>query len=112
MQIYTPIHAISHEAKYLKISSHEAIHVGEDVEKWEPSYTPVQMQSSTATLENGTEFLQEVINKATLCPSNCTTGYLPPETVVVKTGHMHHSVHSSNIHNRQTVEGVQMTMDR
>ena len=51
--------------------------VGEDVEKGEPSYTPVRMQSGTATLENGTEFPQEVINKATLCPSNCTTGYLP-----------------------------------
>ena len=83
------------------------------MEKGEPSYTPVGMQSGTATRENGTEFPQEVINKTTLCPSNCTTGYLPQrDRGSEKTGHMHPSVHSNNIHNRQSVETVRMTVDR
>ena len=83
------------------------------MEKGEPSYTPVGMLSGKATLANGTEFAQEVISKTALCPSNCTTGYLPQrDRGSEKRGHTHPSVHSNHIHNRQSVETVQMTGER
>ena len=37
----------------------------------------VGMQAGAATLENSMEVPQKVDNRATLQPSNCTTGYLP-----------------------------------
>ena len=37
----------------------------------------VGMQAGTATLENSMEAPQDVKNRATLRPSNCTTKYLP-----------------------------------
>ena len=62
-------------------------------------------QAGTATLKNGMEVPQKVENRATLQPSNCTTGYLPqgykgsdPK------GQLHPIVYSSNVHNSQTME--------
>ena len=37
----------------------------------------VGMQAGAATLENSVEVPQKVEIRATLQPSNCTTGYLP-----------------------------------
>ena len=51
--------------------------VGEDAEKGEPSTLLVGMQAGAVTLENSMEVPQKVENRATLRPSNHTTGYLP-----------------------------------
>ena len=73
----------------------------------------VGMQAGTATLEKGMEFPQKVKNRATLQPSNCTTGYLPPKYKCSDLkGHPHSNVHSSNVHSRQAVEGAKMSFDR
>ena len=50
---------------------------GEDEEKGEPPYTVGGMQAGAATVENSVEIPQKVENRATLQPSNHTTGYLP-----------------------------------
>ena len=61
------------------------------------------MEAGAATVENGVEVLQEVNNRATLHPSNCTTGDLPQRYRCSETvGHLHPHVHSSNVHNSQT----------
>ena len=49
----------------------------EGVEKGYASYIVVGNASCTATLENSVKVPQKVKNRATLSPSNCTTGYLP-----------------------------------
>ena len=67
----------SHQSEWLKLTSQETTDVFEDVEKGESSYAAGVMQAGTATLENSTEVPQKVKNRATLRPSNCTTGYLP-----------------------------------
>ena len=45
--------------------------------KGNPPPLLVGMQASAATLENSMEVPQKVENRATLQPSNHTTGYLP-----------------------------------
>ena len=45
--------------------------------KGNPPILLVGMQAGAATLENSMEVPQKVENRATLHPSNCTTGYLP-----------------------------------
>ena len=65
------------------------------------------------TPENSMEIPQEVKNRATLRPSNCTIRYLPQRyRCSEKKGHMHPNVHSSIIHNSQTVEGTEMPFNR
>ena len=45
--------------------------------KGNPPTLLVGMQAGATTLENSMEVPQEDENRATLQPSNCTTGYLP-----------------------------------
>ena len=70
---------------------------GKYAEKGEPPIFLVGMQAGAATLESSMEVLQKVENRATLQPSNCTTGIYPKDTDVVKR-HVHPNVHSSNVH--------------
>ena len=73
----------------------------------------VGMQAATDTLENGVEVPQEVKNRATLKPSNCTTRYLPKRYKRCDPkGHLHPSVDSSNVHNSETMERVQVSIHR
>ena len=51
--------------------------------KGNPLTLLVGMQAGIATLENSVQVPQKVENRATLWPSNCTTGYLPKDTNVV-----------------------------
>ena len=73
----------------------------------------VGMEVGTATLENSVEVPQKVETRATLWPSNCTTGYLPPryKRGDLK-GHLHPNVYSSSVRNSQTMEKAQMPTDR
>ena len=73
----------------------------------------VGIQPGTATLENSVEVPQEVkIELPTLQPSNCTTGYLPQRYRCSEMmGDLKPSVHSSNVHNSQIVEGTTMAFD-
>ena len=71
------------------------------------------MQAGTATLENSMEVPQKVENRATLQPSNRTAGYLPQRYKCSNLkGHLHPNVYSSNVHNSQTMERAQMSIDR
>ena len=73
----------------------------------------VGMQVGTATSENSMELPQKVENRATLPPSNYTTRYLSKgyKHSDLK-GHMHPSVYSGNVHNSQTMERGQMSINR
>ena len=65
----------------------------------------VGIQTGVATRENSMEVPQNVKNRTTLQPINCTTRYLPKEykTTNLK-GHMHPDVYSSIIYNSQIME--------
>ena len=72
--------------------------------KGNPPTLLVGMQAGAATLEKY-EVPQKVGNRATLQPSNCTTGYLPQRYKCSDPkGHVHPNVYSSNVHNSQTME--------
>ena len=67
------------------------------------------MQTGAATLENSVEIPQEIKNRASLWPCDCTTGYLPQRyRCSEKNGHLYPNVYSSNGHGRQTVERTKM----
>ena len=51
--------------------------------KGNPRTLLVGMQTGAATLETSMEVPQKVENRATLRPSNCTTGYLPQRYNIV-----------------------------
>ena len=73
----------------------------------------VGMQTGTATLENCMDVPQEGKNRATLQPSNCTSGYLPQRYKCSDLkGHLHPNIYSSNVHKSQTVEGAEMPFNR
>ena len=58
-------------------------------------------------------FPQEVKNRATLRPSNCTVGDLSQRYRSSETpGHLHPDVYSSNVYNSQTVEGASVSIER
>ena len=79
----------------------------------EPFYLLVGMKAGVATLEKSMEIPQKVKNRATLQPSNYTTRYLlkGPKHSGLK-GHLHNNVYSSNVHNSQTMERTQMSINR
>ena len=71
------------------------------------------MQVGTATLEKSVEVPQRVKNRATLCPSNYTTGYLPQKYKNSNSkGYMHCYVYSSIIYNSQDMEAAQVSINR
>ena len=73
----------------------------------------VEMQDVIVTMENSREVSQDVKNRTTLLPSNCTTKNLPQRyRHGEKNGHMHPNVQSSNVHNSQTVKGAEMPFNR
>ena len=87
--------------------------VGKDVEKGDPLTLLVRMQAGTATLENSMEVPQDIKNRATLGPSDCPTRNLSQRyRCSEKKGHMHPNVHSSNVHNSQTIARAQMCINR
>ena len=72
----------------------------------------VGMQTGAATLENIMEVPQEIKNRTTLRPSNCTTRYLSKGyRYAVSKGHMRPNVYSSTIDNSQSMERAQMSID-
>ena len=81
--------------------------------KGNPLTLLVGMQGGAATLENSVEIPQEIKNRASLRPCNCTIGYLPQRyRCSEKKGHLYPNVHSSNGHNRQIVgEPRRLSMD-
>ena len=81
--------------------------------KGNPLTLLVGMQGGTATLEYSVAIPQEIKNRATLWPCNCTMRYLPQRyRCSVKKGHIYPNVHSSNGHNSQTVERAEMPFSR
>ena len=71
------------------------------------------MQAGAANLENSMEVPQKVENRVTLQLSICATGYLPQRYKCSSPkGHVHPNVYSKNVHNSQTMERVQMSIDR
>ena len=78
--------------------------------KGNPLTLLVRMQAGTAILENNVELPQEVKNRATPWPSNCTTRYLSKglEKNTDLKGHMHPDVYSSIIYNTQIMETAQV----
>ena len=73
----------------------------------------VGMQAGAAILENSMEVPQKVENRATLWPNNYTTGHLPQRYKCSDLkGHLLPNVHSSDVHNSQTMERAQMSTDR
>ena len=81
--------------------------------KGNPLTLLVEMQTGAATLENSMEVPQKAENRNTLGPSNCTTRDLPLRYKCSDPkGHLHPNVYSSNVHNSQTVERAQMSIDR
>ena len=92
-------------SEWLKLTTPETTDVGEDVEKGEPSYT-------VGRNVNWCIPTQEVKNTATPQPSNCTTRYSPQRyRCSDPKGHLHPNVYSSNVHNGQTMERAQMSID-
>ena len=72
----------------------------------------VGMHAGAATLENSMEVPQNTKNRTTLRPSNCTirhlsTGY----RYAVLKGRMYPNVYSSIIHNSQSMERAQMSIN-
>ena len=65
---------ISHQSEWLLSKSLQTINAGEDVEKWEPSYTVGGMQTSTATMENSVEIPLKTGNRTAIWSSNPTAG--------------------------------------
>ena len=81
--------------------------------KGNPLTLLVGMQAGAATLEYTMAVPQKVENRATLCPSNCTTRYLPQRYKCSDLkGTLHHNVYSSNVHNSRTVEGAETPFNR
>ena len=73
----------------------------------------VGVQAGTATLKNSMEVPREVINRATLLPSICTSRYLQQSYRRRELkGHLHPNLHSNNVHISQTVEGAEMSFNR
>ena len=65
------------------------------------------MQAGVASLETNMEVPQEVENRATLQPSRGSIRYLPQRYRCERKGHLHPNVHSSHVHNSQTVQRAQ-----
>ena len=71
------------------------------------------MQADMDILEYSMEVPQEAKSRATLQLSNCTTRYLPQRyKCSYLKGHVHPNANSSNVHNCQTTEGAQVSIDR
>ena len=71
------------------------------------------IQSGAASLENSKEVPQKVENRAALLPSNCSTGYLPQRYKCSDPkGHLDPNVYSRKVHSSQTMERVQMSINR
>ena len=82
--------------------------------KGNPPILLVGMQARAAILENSMEVPQKVKNRATLrlSNSNGATRDLPQRYKCSDPkGHLHLNVYSSNVHNSQTMERAQMSID-
>lgn len=81
--------------------------------KGNPLTLLVGMLTGAATLENCVEVPQRLKNRPALRPSNCTVGDLPQRYRCSETpGHLHPDVSNSNAHNRKTVEGASVSIER
>ena len=73
----------------------------------------VGMQTGAASLENSMEVPLKVASRATLQPGNCTPNYLPQRYKCSDPKeHLHPNVHRSKVHNSQTVERAEMSINR
>ena len=73
----------------------------------------VRMQTAATTLENSMEVIQNIKNRTTLYPRNCTTRYLSKgHLCAISKGHMHPNVYSNAIDNSESMERAQMSTSR
>ena len=73
----------------------------------------MEMQTSTATVENSMEVPQKAENRTIPWSSNHSIGYLLKEYRNTNSkGYMHSSVYSSIIYNSEDMEAAQVTTDR
>ena len=71
------------------------------------------MQTGTATLENSSEIPQKIKNGAALQPRSCTTRYLSKGyRYAALKGYIHPNVYSSAIDRSESMERVQMSINR
>ena len=82
------------------------------LKKVKPCTLLVRIRAGAATLENSMEFPQEVKNRATLKPSNCTRYLSQRYECSDLRGHLHPNVHSNNVHNSRIVERADMSINR
>ena len=102
-----------HQWEWGKLRRLETTNVGEDAEKRETSTLLVGMWTGAATLENCVDVPQRVKNRPALRPSNCTVGDLPQiSRWNERSGHLHPDVFSRNVHNKETVDGAMVSIER
>ena len=81
--------------------------------KRNPHALLVGMQTGAATVEDSMEVPQNIKNTTTLWSRNCTTGYLPKKYKNTNpNGYTHPYVYWSTIYNSQTMEAVQVSINR
>ena len=99
--------------KWLKLPSQETQMLARMQRKGNPLTLLVGMQTGAATLESNMEVPQEVKNRLPYHPNGGTTRYRPQRHKCSDLkGHLHPNVYSSNVHNRQTMERAQMSINR
>ena len=91
------------QSEWLLSKSLQAINAGEGVEKRNPFTLLVEMQTSTATLENSVEIPLKTRNRTTIRPSNPTAGHTHQGIQNWKR-HMYPNVHRSTVYNSQDME--------
>ena len=70
------------------------------------------MKTGADTVENSIEFPQNVKNRTTLWPGNCTIGYLPKENKNTLKGKHAPNVYSSINYNSQIMEAAYLSINR
>lgn len=79
--------------------------------KGNPPTLLVGMQIGAATLENSTEVPPKIKNRTILCPSNCTTTYLPQGFKNTDSKrYMHPDAYDSIINSSQIMGRAQMSI--
>ena len=96
---------ISHQSEWLLSKSLQTINVERVWRKGNPLTPLVEMQTSTATMENSVEIPQKTGNRTSVWPSNPTAGHTHRGNQNWK-GHVYPNVHHSTIYNSQDMEAT------
>ena len=105
----------SHQGEWWKLTGQETTNVvcGEDVEKGEPSCTVGGMWTGAATLENCVEVPQRVKHRPVPWTQQLHCwGFTQRYRCSEMPEPLHPNVYSNNVHNRLTVEGASMSIER